>query len=131
MINSRLSSLPARRWYVSTNRRRKRLQAAMANRAIPSNAGLFLRTPRLGFRQWSINDLPLALDLWGDPEVSRFLGGPFSPEAIEEKLTKEIATLGSHQIQYWPIFLLANNHHVGGAGFGPDKPQKTVFQLGY
>jgi [ribosomal protein S5]-alanine N-acetyltransferase len=47
----------------------------------------FLRTPRLGFREWSINDLSLALDLWGDPEVSRFLGGPYSREAIEEKLT--------------------------------------------
>ncbi len=63
----------------------------------------FLRTPRLGFRQWSINDLPLALDLWGDPEVSRFLGGPFSREAVEEKLTKE---LGYHlRRQYWGMGL--------------------------
>ena len=64
----------------------------------------FLRTPRLGFRQWSINDLPLALDLWGDPEVSRFLGGPFSREAIEEKLTKEIATLKSIKFNIGPSF---------------------------
>ncbi len=91
----------------------------------------FLRTPRLGFRQWSINDLPLALDLWGDPEVSRFLGGPFSREAIEEKLTKEIATLSAHHIQYWPIFLLANNEHVGCAGLRPYKPQEQIYELGY
>src|SRR5437016_5212579 len=116
MINSRLNSLLARRWYVSTNRRQRRLQEATADRSIPVMPDYFLRTPRLGFRQWSINDLPLALDLWGDPEVSRFLGGPFSREAVEEKLTKEIATLSSHHIQYWPIFLLANNEHVGCAG---------------
>ncbi|OLD79226.1 MAG: GNAT family N-acetyltransferase, partial [Ignavibacteria bacterium 13_1_40CM_2_61_4] len=91
----------------------------------------FLRTPRLGFRQWSINDLPLALDLWGDPEVSRFLGGPFSREAIEEKLTKEIATLSAHHIQYWPIFLLANNEHVGCTGLRPYKPQEQIYELGY
>src|SRR5437763_9639033 len=91
----------------------------------------FLRTPRLGFREWSINDLSLALDLWGDPGVSRFLGGPYSREAIEEKLTKEIATLNVHQIQYWPIFLLANNDHVGCAGLRPYKPQEKIHELGY
>jgi len=37
----------------------------------------FLKTARRGFRQWSINDLPLAVDLWGDTEVTRFIGGPF------------------------------------------------------
>src|SRR2546427_8850742 len=57
----------------------------------------FLRTPRLGFREWSINDLSLALDLWGDPGVSRFLGGPYSREGIEVKLNKEIAALNVHQ----------------------------------
>jgi len=91
----------------------------------------FLRTPRLGFREWSINDLSLALDLWGDPGVSRFLGGPYSREAVEEKLTKEIATLNVHQIQYWPIFLLANNDHVGCAGLRPYKPQEKIHELGY
>jgi ribosomal-protein-alanine N-acetyltransferase len=44
----------------------------------------FLKTSRLGFRQWSIADLPLAMALWGDPEVTRFIGGPFSPDKIQK-----------------------------------------------
>jgi RimJ/RimL family protein N-acetyltransferase len=57
------------------------------------NRDYFLRTSRLGFRQWSADDLPLALALWGDPEVSRFLGGPFPPRAVERKLATEIENL--------------------------------------
>lgn len=31
----------------------------------------FLRSERVGFRTWTAEDLPLALGLWGDPEVTR------------------------------------------------------------
>ena len=56
----------------------------------------FLKTARLGFRRWSTSDLPLALALWGDPQVTRFIGGPFSHEQIEEKLRNEIASMNAH-----------------------------------
>jgi hypothetical protein len=35
----------------------------------------FLTSPRLGFSTWSHDDLPLAMDLWGDPNVTRLTGG--------------------------------------------------------
>ena len=31
----------------------------------------FLRSARLGFRHWNLEDLPLAQALWGNPDVSR------------------------------------------------------------
>jgi len=95
------------------------------------NPDYFLWTSRLGFRQWSADDLPLALALWGDPEVSRFLGGPFSPEVVEKKLAEEIEDLKVHQVQYWPVFLLATDEHVGCCGLRPYKPDELIYEMGF
>jgi RimJ/RimL family protein N-acetyltransferase len=90
----------------------------------------FLKTPRLGFRHWSVADLPLALALWGDPEVTRFIGGPFSPEKIQERLQAEIELSAKYHIQYWPIFLLEKRQHAGCAGLRPYCLEDRVLELG-
>ena len=91
----------------------------------------FLKTARLGFRCWSDADLPLALELWGDPQVSRFLGGPFAPDAIQARLKKEIAQMQECGLQYWPAFLLDEDKHVGCAGLQPYRMQERIYELGY
>ena len=90
----------------------------------------FLKSARLGFRSWSTEDLPLAISLWGDPEVSRFLGGPFSQEKIKEKLAREITLMSNHNVQYWPIFLLASGEHIGCVGLQPYKLDEKIYELG-
>ena len=95
------------------------------------NSDYFLRTSRLGFRHWFPDDLPLALALWGDPEVSRFLGGPFTPGAVKRKLAAEIENLQLHHIQYWPVFLLANGDHVGCCGLRPYNPEELIYEMGF
>jgi len=52
----------------------------------------FLVSSRLGFRAWSQADLPLARALWGNPAVTKFIGGPFSGEQIQYRLSWEIET---------------------------------------
>ena len=89
----------------------------------------FLQSPRLGFRQWSSEDLPLAIALWSDPEVTRFIGGPFSIDKIQARLESEITQFSKHKIQYWPIFLLGSDEHAGCAGLRPT-PQDRIFELG-
>jgi hypothetical protein len=42
----------------------------------------FLNSEWLGFRCWSREDLPLAKELWGDIEVTRYFGGPFPDEEV-------------------------------------------------
>jgi len=91
----------------------------------------FLTSDRLGFRCWSDADLPLAMGLWGDPEVTKFIGGPFTPEAVQARLAKEIAQGREYGVEYWPIFLLEGHQHVGCAGLRPYRMEKRIYELGF
>jgi len=91
----------------------------------------FLKSRRLGFRCWTAEDLPLAIELWGDAEMTVFTGGPFTPEAVRTRLADEILRMRERGIQYWPVFLLEDDTHVGCAGLRPYDDQKQVYELGY
>jgi RimJ/RimL family protein N-acetyltransferase len=95
-----------------------------------ARAVYFLTTPRLGFRTWRDDDLELAVGLWNDPEVTRFIGGPPGAAAVAERLARERATQAAHGVQYWPIFLLADGDHVGCCGLRPYRPDDGVLELG-
>src|SRR5579872_6689940 len=89
----------------------------------------FLRSNRLGFRRWTVDDLPLALGLWGDPAVSAWLSSPMSPAEIRARLEREVRQGAELGVQYWPVFLLATEEHVGCAGLRPKA--ENLLELGY
>lgn len=91
----------------------------------------FLKSPRLGFRCWRDTDVPLAIDLWGDPSVTRYIAarGYTLPE-VQLRLELEIEAQRAHGLQYWPVFLLATNEHVGCCGLRLRDGQPEVFELG-
>jgi [ribosomal protein S5]-alanine N-acetyltransferase len=91
----------------------------------------FLKSARIGFRCWSQDDLPLARELWANPEVTRFIGGPFSDEEIAQRLEREIARMTTHQFQYWPVYLLSTGEHVGCCGLRPYRPEEQIPELGF
>jgi len=91
----------------------------------------FLRSARLGFRWWEAPDLELAESLWGDPEVTRLIGGPFPLEQIHQRLEQEIAGAKSNRMQYWPIFLLSNDDFAGCCGLRPYRPAGSIFEIGF
>jgi RimJ/RimL family protein N-acetyltransferase len=91
----------------------------------------FLKSVRIGFRCWSLADLPLARELWSDIEVTRFIGGPFSNKEIGQKLRREIARMSAHQFQYWPICVLSNDEHLGCCGLRPYRPEDQIHELGF
>src|SRR5215470_19071298 len=91
----------------------------------------FLQSRRLGFRTWRQSDLPLALRLWGDPAVTRFISQQgFTEPEIRARLEREIATQETSQIQYWPIFTLEGAQHVGCCGLRPREGDLGVPEFG-
>lgn len=90
----------------------------------------FLTTERLGFRHWTERDLPLAVSLWGDPEVMRHMAGPMTPEEARQRLALEMERQANFGIQYWPIFELATGRHAGCSGLRPFHDQHGVLEVG-
>jgi RimJ/RimL family protein N-acetyltransferase len=93
----------------------------------------FLKSSRLGFRIWSEDDLDIAVKLWGDYEVTKFFDarGKWSRDEVFERLVKEIETEKKYGVQYWPIFLLMSNEHVGCCGLRPYDLSKGIFEIGF
>jgi [ribosomal protein S5]-alanine N-acetyltransferase len=78
-----------------------------------------LNTNRLFLRTWQEEDFPLAQSLWGDPDVTRFLGGPLPDDKVRDKLHAEMACFDEHGVQYFPIFERETNDFVGCCGLRP------------
>lgn len=93
--------------------------------------GYFLQSPRLGFRYWRDTDVELAMDLWGDPAVTRYIAARgYTPHEVRARLQREIETQDTYGVQYWPIFLLATGEHVGCCGLRPREIQARTLELG-
>ena len=91
----------------------------------------FLTSERLGFRRWHGEDLPLAIGLWGDADVTKLIGGPFSEAQVQARLTTEIERQQKYGIQYWPIFLISSGIHVGCCGLRPYDDAQKIYEIGF
>jgi [ribosomal protein S5]-alanine N-acetyltransferase len=75
------------------------------------------RTGRIAARSWQIEDLLLAIELWGDPAVTALIDsrGKLSEAEVQEKLYAEIELERSSGVQYWALF----DHRNGCGGLRP------------
>ncbi|HUE44083.1 MAG TPA: GNAT family N-acetyltransferase [Candidatus Sulfotelmatobacter sp.] len=90
-----------------------------------------LKSERLGFRWWTADDLPLAQQLWGDLEVTKYFGGPFSEDDVRKRFKRERARRMVHGYQYWVIELLKTGEFVGVCGLQPNRPAEDIIELGF
>jgi len=58
---------------------------------------MHLRTERLLLRSMQVEDVPLLVDLWTDPNVTQFLGGPLEIEGLRATLAEDAAGSGRAQ----------------------------------
>ncbi len=93
----------------------------------------FLSTDRCGFSHWSQSDLPLAISLWGEPEVTRYIcaSGVFATEEIKNRLKTEIENYEKYGVQYFPFYSLESGELIGCCGLRPYKGLKDVYELGF
>lgn len=94
--------------------------------------GFFLDSARLKFRPWTNDDIDLARGLWGDCQVTQFLGGPFGENQIAERLRTEMTHQEQYGLQYWPVFLKDGPEFIGCCGLRPCSGDESgVRELGY
>lgn len=98
-----------------------------------STKQFFLKSKRLGFRIWSEHDLDIAVELWGDYEVTKFFDarGKWSRAEVRKRLAAEIEIQKQYGVQYWPIFLLNTQEHVGCCGFRPYDLPRGILEIGF
>jgi RimJ/RimL family protein N-acetyltransferase len=94
-------------------------------------------TSRIEFRFWSQCDPDLAWQLWGDPLVSQFVGGPFSPQKVALRLARHLGYELELGYQYWPLFLREpsplgkSGEFVGCCGLKPCKYAQANIEHGF
>lgn len=93
----------------------------------------FLKSERLEFRHWREDDLPLAISLWGDPEVIRFVDvrSKLTDAEVKEIFEKYLALDRESAISYWPIFLRSDGEFVGCCGLRPHGDEKDIYETGF
>ena len=90
-----------------------------------------LLTARLCFARWDLDSQQLAHDLWGDEDVTRLIGGPWSPAQVEDLHAKQLEQQRDAGVQYWPIFLREGGTFVGCCGLRPRPDLEASYELGF
>ncbi len=90
----------------------------------------FLKSERLGFGLWREEDGALAWGLFGDPEIARHVGGPFSREQVKARVRSEMASQERIGAQYWPLFVLSGGEFVGCCGL-KSRPEPDCYEMGF
>lgn len=92
----------------------------------------FLTTERLGFSTWQKEDLPAALELWGNPQVTRYItaDGIMSDAQVRERINKEIETYKKYRMQYWPVYIKETGQNAGCCGLRPYDYENHIFEMG-
>jgi [ribosomal protein S5]-alanine N-acetyltransferase len=102
--------------------------------AVVSDAEKFT-TARLAARSWRAGDLPLAMELWGDPAVTALIDarGQLTERQVEEKLRAEIDRERSEGVQYWALFDRKSGDFIGCGGLRRwvYTPEEANFELGF
>jgi len=93
----------------------------------------FLETERIAFSRWTQADYHLALLLWGDENVTRYISktGKFTEQEIVNKLHLEVENLDKFNVQYWPIFEKVTEEFIGCCGLRPYEIENRIYEIGF
>ncbi|MEA2553689.1 MAG: hypothetical protein QOJ65_1865 [Fimbriimonadaceae bacterium] len=94
---------------------------------------MHLETERLIIRDWRVEDAPAAFEIYGDPEVMRYVGNGRPYESLEQtrlSLRRLIARDKDKPLAFWAVDHKESGELVGGAllKFLPDH---TDIEVGY
>lgn len=91
-----------------------------------------MKSERIGFSYWMLEDEEFAIAVWGDANVTRYLcaKGKFTEEEILQRLQLECHQQEQFKIQYWPIFTLDTCEFIGVCGLRPFAEEQHTLEIG-
>ncbi|MFA9376023.1 MAG: GNAT family N-acetyltransferase [Lachnotalea sp.] len=93
----------------------------------------FMKTKHIGFSHWTEADLELAIQLWGEKDVTQYIcaTGEFAQQDIMNRLNVEINNAIKYKVQYWPIYDLITGELIGCCGLRPFKSESYSYEIGF
>jgi RimJ/RimL family protein N-acetyltransferase len=107
-------------------------KAEDGHRSVVFLAAYFLESARLGFGHWTSERIDLATRLWGDRQVARYVtrAGVMTESEIAARLAREVENDQKHGLQYWPLFIKADDSFVGCCGLRPYDFDRGIAEIG-
>lgn len=91
-----------------------------------------IETPRLSFRKFTLDDLPLLIEQRSDPDMNRYLGGTRlqNPESLSKRIRFYMSCYDSHGFGMCPMFWKETGEMIGAAGLQPLEGTDDI-EVGY
>jgi [ribosomal protein S5]-alanine N-acetyltransferase len=93
---------------------------------------VILETERLQLRYMNLEDIPFLVNLWTDPDVTRFMGGPREIANLREYLVKTAENPLAQPFDLWPLEEKCGGELVGHCGvIDKEVDNLTEYELVY
>ena len=91
-----------------------------------------LETKRLILRRQQAADVAFLTNLWADPEVTRYIGGPRERDWLQSEFEATAANSFAEQYDLWPVVEKETGQVIGHCGLlDKDVDGKTEIELNY
>ena len=77
---------------------------------------MILRTNRLHLRRLQAFDIEALIELWCDPDVTRYLGGPKDRARLKDIFEQDAKDPYAHPYDLWPLINSQSNQVIGHCG---------------
>ncbi len=74
------------------------------------------KTTRLLVRKLQPSDIETLVEIWSDPDVTQFMGGPRDQADLERIFAEDVAAAQPDPYDLWPVIERASNRVVGHCG---------------
>ena len=91
-----------------------------------------LETERLILRLQQVADIDALIDLWSDPEVTRFMGGPRERDWLQTVLEETAQAPDAERYDLWPLIEKISGKVIGDCGLLEKEVEgKAEIELNY
>ncbi len=96
------------------------------------NSSIILETERLILRRQQATDIAPLVDLWADPEVTRYLGGPRDRDWLQSVFEETAQDPYAERYDLWPVIEKETDQVVGHCGLLDKEVEgRTEIELNY